>query len=64
MSLQQLNQDQKIAIALMNLPARETAELWSQLTVEEQAYYAGIYARLPRLEAATSGAVLEELLAA
>jgi flagellar motor switch protein FliG len=59
-----LNQQQKIAIVLMNLPPAETAEVWSQLTPAERVHFSQVYAALPPLEGDLCEQIMQEMLRA
>lgn len=62
MTVEQLSLDQKIAVALMNLPPAETAEVWTELTSGEKRYYGGLWAALPALPAGMCERIMDALL--
>lgn len=57
-----LNQQQKIAIVLMNLPPAETTEVWNELTPEERTLYSRLYAELPGVSGQLRDQIMAEFL--
>jgi hypothetical protein len=61
MHIEQMSQDQQIAVAMMNLPPHETEEVWQSLSSEERCYYSHLYSELPPLADGTCQAILASL---
>jgi flagellar motor switch protein FliG len=63
MTVEQLSLDQKIAVALMNLPPAETLQVWSELSNSEKSYYSQLWEAMPTLPAGLCERVMDALLA-